>query len=126
MIKNKILIIIMVFIMLMIPIKSFASAEIDDVINDGDIFMNHAKDPSTVINVDDVKKVSGDIYNIVFAVGLVIDVVVGLIIGIKFMISTVEEKAKIKEILTIYIIGSIVLFGSFTIWKITMGILGNV
>ena len=126
MIKNKILIIIMVFIMLMIPIKSFASAEIDDVINDGDIFMNHAKDPSTVINVDDVKKVSGDIYNIVFAVGLVIDVVVGLIIGIKFMISTVEEKAKVKEILTIYIIGSIVLFGSFTIWKITMGILGNV
>lgn len=126
MIKNQVLIIIIVFIMLIIPINSFANTEIDDVISDGDLFMSHAKDPGTVINTDEVKRVSGEIYNIVFAVGLVIDVVVGLIIGIKFMISTVEEKAKVKEILTIYIIGSIVLFGSFTIWKITMGILGNV
>lgn len=122
---KKILIIISIF-MLMIPIKSFAATEIDDVINDGDVFLRHANDPSTVIDMGELQNVSGDIYNIIFAVGLVIDVIVGLIIGIKFIISTVEEKAKVKEILTIYIIGSVVLFGAFTIWKITIGILGNI
>ena len=122
---KKILIILIVFLICVIPINSFAITEVDEVISDGDDFLGRAKDTSSVIDLGKLQNLSGDIYNIIFATGLVIDVIVGLVIGIKFIISSVEERAKIKEILTIYVIGSIVLFGAFTIWKITMGILGN-
>lgn len=122
---KKFLIILIVFLICVIPINSFAITEVDEVISDGDDFLGRAKDTSSVIDLGKLQNLSGDIYNIIFATGLVIDVIVGLVIGIKFIISSVEERAKIKEILTIYVIGSIVLFGAFTIWKITMGILGN-
>lgn len=125
--KRKLLYIIMILILIcIVPIKAFAATEIDDVINDGDNFLSHADSVETKINTSKLGEISGDIYNIALAAGMVIAVIVGLILGIQFMISTVEEKAKIKEILIIYIIGCIVLVASFTIWKVVMVILGNV
>ena len=49
---------------------------------------------------------------------------VGAVLGIKIMVATVEEKAKIKELMVPYIVGCIVMFSAFTIWKIVVTI-GN-
>lgn len=56
--------------------------------------------------------------------GTIIAVLVGAVLGIKIMVATVEEKAKIKELMVPYIVGCIVMFSAFTIWKIVVTI-GN-
>ena len=38
------------------------------------------------------------------------------------MISSVEEQAKIKELLVPYVAGCIVIFGAFGIWKLAVNI----
>ena len=54
-----------------------------------------------IINEDGLKSTSDKIYNILTISGMIIAVIVGTILGIKFMVSSIEEKAKIKEILII-------------------------
>ena len=54
---------------------------------------------------------------------MIIAVIVGTILGIKFMVSSIEEKAKIKEILLVYIIGCVVLVGAFSLWKIIVNLM---
>lgn len=66
---------------------------------------------------------SDTMYNTLLLIGMVLAVIIGTVIGIKLMVSSVEEKAKIKEILIVYFIGCIVLVGAFSIWKIVITIM---
>ena len=49
---------------------------------------------------------------------MIIAVVVGIVLGIKYMIAGADEKAEVKETLLPYIIGCVVTFGAFGIWRI--------
>ena len=51
-------------------------------------------------------------------------VVVGMVLGIQFMAASADEKAKVKEALMPFVVGCIIVFGAFTIWKIAVN-LGN-
>ena len=125
--RSKVCYILIILLMIcLIPIRTFAGTAIDDVLGDGDTFISHADSADTVINTSKLQSFSGDVFNLILAIGMVIAVIVGIVLGIQFMISSVEEKAKVKEILIVYVIGCAVLFGAFTIWKIVIGILGNV
>ena len=63
------------------------------------------------------------IYNIFLAVGLVVAVICGLILGIQFMMSSSEGQAEVKEKLVPFIVGCVVIFGAFGIWKLVMVLL---
>lgn len=94
---------------------------IDSIIKDGDNFLNAGKgepiDENSLINF------SGSIYNLLLSIGTILAVIVGSILGIKFMTSTIDEKAKIKQMLVPYVVGCAVLFGAFGIWKIVINLL---
>ncbi len=75
------------------------------------------------ISQSDLQDLSNTIYNILLVVGIVVAVIAGLIMGIKFIMGGIEEKAEIKNMLIPYIIGCIVVFGAFTIWKIVVELL---
>ena len=47
-------------------------------------------------------------------------------LGIQFMVGSVDQKAKVKDSLIPYIVGCFVIFGAFGIWKIVLTILENV
>lgn len=49
--------------------------------------------------------------------------IVGIIIGIQFMVASAEDKAKVKEALVPYVIGCVVIFGAFTIWSVVVNIM---
>ena len=53
-------------------------------------------------------------------------VISGIIIGIKYMLGSAEEKADIKGLLIPYIVGCVIIFGSFAIWKLVVTILQGV
>ena len=69
---------------------------------------------------------SKEIFNVLFAIAAILAIGVGLVIGIQFITGSVDEKAKIKETLVPYIVGCVVIFSAFTIWKIVIEIGNNV
>lgn len=75
------------------------------------------------INPNNLKEMSDTLYNILLVVGIIVAILVGLIMGIKFIMGSLEEKAEIKNMLIPYIIGCVVVFGAFTIWQIVVDLL---
>ena len=64
-------------------------------------------------------------YNILITIATFVAVLVGGILGVKIMIASADEKAQVKELLIPYVIGCIVVFGAFGIWKLVVTILQN-
>ena len=67
------------------------------------------------INDGDVKVVAnkiGPILNTITTIGMVLGVLVIIILGIKYMIGSVEEKAELKKTMMPYLIGAIMILES--------------
>lgn len=125
--KTKILtLIIMVLVnILAFNFSTVQAVGVSDVISGGDSFLDAGKqDQGTSIDYGELRNTSSDIYNILVIVGVITAVVIAAVLGIKFMIGSVEEKAQIKDALVPFIIGCIVIFGAFGFWKIFVDI-GN-
>ena len=104
---------------------SSSESSLSDVISGGDSFIQAGKNGSAQIDKGSLKNASSSIYNILLICGVIIAVLIGSIMGIKFMIGSVEEKAEIKAALVPFAIGCIVVFGAFGIWKIVVTIVNN-
>lgn len=110
--------ILIIFQLIFVPTISNAGF-FDDIFTQADNFISAGEESSaSVPDNESIKDISGDIYNILLMIGIVVAVIVGGILGIQFIIASAEDKAKIKEALIPYIIGCIVVFGAFSIWKI--------
>lgn len=98
-----------------------------DIIEDAGSFIDKgAQDANNKIDLVSLKDLSDTLYNTLLVIGIVAAIIVGLIMGIKFILGSIEEKAEIKEMVIPYIIGCIVVFGAFTIWQIVVNILQSV
>ena len=73
-----------------------------------------------------IKKDSSSIFSFLLMVGTSLTVIIGAVLGIKFMMASAEDKAKIKEQMMPYVIGCIVIYGAVTIWYITVQILEKI
>lgn len=111
--KIFVLIIIMIF---SVNIKKAYSIDLGHVIQNGKVFINSGSGTVSVDN-EKLKETSSSIYNILLMISFVVVAIVGITLGIKFMMSGVEEKAEVKKSLIIFIIGCIVAYGSFGIWR---------
>lgn len=60
----------------------------------------------------------GKVLGIINTIGVVASVIILMIIGIKYMLGSVEEKAGFKESMMGYVIGTIMVFGITTIANI--------
>lgn len=93
---------------------------ISDIISDANNFLDGANETEMPIDEENLKLTSSKVYNILLACGIAVAVVVGAVLGITFIFSSVEGKAKIQEALLPYVVGCVVVFGAFTIWKIVI------
>ena len=96
----------------------------DELISDADDFIKSGDNTNT-INQSKLSKTVKSLYNILLAISIVLAVIVGTYLAIKVMISSVEEKAKIKELFIPYVIGCIVAFGAFGIWALVMKVFNS-
>lgn len=85
------------------------------------------------ISQDDDKEVqekAGIILGYINTMGVVVSVITLIIIGIKYMLGSIEEKAEYKKTMMYYIIGAALLFAATTIpnilYNLTTGIVSNV
>ena len=99
----------------------------DTIISDADVFIDAGQNSDiATINQDNADIALKNIYNILLAIAISVTVIWGLVIAIKLMTSSVEEKAEYKKLLWSYVIGCIVIFGSFVIWRIVIIVMNNV
>ena len=96
-----------------------AGDSLDDVMNDADEFVGLGE----VQYGGDLATFSNTIYNILLSIGVIVAVIVGAIIGVKLMASNIDTKVEAKKLLIPYVVGCVVVFGGFAIWKIVVSIL---
>ena len=125
---NKINFICICLIFIFILFSNFTySFGLSEVISSGDKFIQDGvQDANPTIEENDLQEMSNLLYNTLLIIAIAIAVVWGMIIGIKFMTGSIEEKAKIKETLIPYIAVCIVIFGAFTIWALVVNIMNKV
>ena len=116
---------------------SFSSSEIgyaeshkiafsmDDIMEAGDNFLDKG-DNNDKIKVDKLQDFSKNVYSILLVIGIALSIIIGIILGIKYMISSVSEKASVKEMILIYVISCVVIFGGFGIWKLMVEIMESI
>lgn len=119
--------IMVIFQLSFMPMPISNAGVLEDIFESGDKFLDQGKvSGSEVLNQTELKIGVNNIYNVLFALGVALSVLVGAILGIKFMMGSIEEQAKIKEALIPYVFGCIVVFGAFGIWKLVMTLGGNI
>lgn len=69
----------------------------------------------TYEGVDGIKTLGGKLMGILSTIGMVIAVLILMILGIKYMMGSAEEKAEYKKTMIPYLIGAILIFGASTI-----------
>ena len=92
-----------------------------DIISSGKNFLEKGQKVEEVINTTALQSTSNFIYNMFLTVAIVLAVGVGTVLGIKFITSSVEGQAKIKEAIVPYIVGCIIIFAAFPIWSFIVG-----
>ena len=97
----------------------------DDNLSDTDKKALKENIPSVTEIEASIKSDANSIYNILLAIGTILTVIVGAVLGIQYMMASAEDKAKVKEKMIPYIVGCIVIYGAFTIWYIVVEVLGK-
>lgn len=77
--------------------------------------MQNAAQNGSANGTEEITTLGGRIVSIVQVVGVVIAVVIILVIGIKYMIGSAEEKAEYKKTMMPYLVGAILIFAGSTI-----------
>lgn len=126
----KLVVLTIIFQMIFIPVSNANSWK--DVFDTGDEFIQGGKTQASSgtgeagIDQSELDSTISQIYNILLALGVALSVIIGAALGIKFMVGSVEEQAKTKEMLAPYVMGCIVVFGAFGIWKLMMTLLSTI
>lgn len=123
----KIVLIIVVLLLLVNYtgiIKVYGASDLYSWSNAAESFVESA-DPNINFKDEDLESPSTLIYNVLSSIGIIISLAVGGILGIKYMMTSVEEKAEVKETILPYLIGCFIIFGAFGIWKIIINTFYN-
>lgn len=106
---------------------------LDDMIKDAEAFEKEkgatvgGQDSTTFqLKQDQLQNFSSNLFSVLIITATAISIIVGIIIGIKYMIGSVEEKAEYKKMLVPYLAGCVAVYGALGIWKLLVTVLGNV
>ena len=123
--KNKsknIIFMLLIFILAMFLCTSYSFADISD---DAESFIEAGGGGASAGDTEAMKSAIVDISGLLTGIGIIVTVVVAAILGIQFMMGTVEEQAKIKESIIPYVCGCAVIFGAAGIWKLVVNLLNR-
>lgn len=122
--KNKKVVYILLIVILILSIHTVNVFATDSIISGADSFLKGGN--KEILNNVAIKKASDTIFNVFLIIGTIIVVIIGAVMGIKFMLGSIEEKAEVKESIRPYIWGAIFIFASITIWAISVKILQGI
>ena len=112
----KIISIVLVIMMALMAVSNVVLAAPDLSGDIKDMASGSGNKPQEVLNLGKT------IVTIMQTVGIVVAVVVLLILGIKYMMGSAEEKAEYKKTMIPYLVGAILIFASTTIVNVVYNI----
>ena len=122
---KKLLINIMVIFIILFNlfIPNAYAGPLQDIMNRAEGFVNNGENGGNVINNDALREGSNTLYNVLLVIGIAEAFIWGIVLGIQFITGSLGEKADVKKNLIVYIIGCIIIFGAFGIWKLLLQLL---
>ena len=122
---KKLLINIMVIFIILFNlfIPNAYAGPLQDIMNRAGGFVNNGENGGNVINNDALREGSNTLYNVLLVIGIAVAFIWGIVLGIQFITGSLGEKADVKKNLIVYIIGCIIIFGAFGIWKLLLQLL---
>lgn len=67
---------------------------------------------STISGLENVTTTGNKIITVIRTIGMLVSVIILMVLGIKYMMGSAEEKASYKKTMMPYIVGAILLFGA--------------
>ena len=131
---NKVLKVMIKIILLMLIIQTIYTSKtealsLDGIFKTGDNFINEGKTESQkneAINYEEFRLTTNNIGSVLTTLGIVLAVIIGGILGIQIMWGSIEQQVKAKEMIMPYVVGCIVIFGAFGIWKLAVNIVSKI
>lgn len=122
---KKLLINIMVIFIILFNlfIPNAYAGPLQDIMNIAEDFVNNGENGGNVINNDALKEGSNTLYNVLLVIGIAVAFIWGIVLGIQFVTGSLGEKADVKKNLIVYVIGCIIIFGAFGIWRLLLQLL---
>ena len=117
----KILIAFLLIIYFFLTSSSLAYS-IENIFVDAKKITQKGKPIEETINRTELNKTAAFIFNLLKAIGIVILLALGIVLGIKFMVASADNKAKIKEALIAYSVSCLVFFSAYRIWAIAVNV----
>ena len=123
---SKLLSVILI-IMLVITMATPIVMADGDGDGDGEIVTPSSIDgKSSNVNVNGVTTLGNDIVRVITTIGTVVSVVILVVLGIKYMMGSAEEKAEYKKTLMPYVIGAGLVFAASMIATVVYNIASGI
>ena len=108
----KIMYVLLIVMMLFVSMGSIVFADTaSTVLNQ----MEQAQTNGSASGTNEITTLGGRIVTIVQVVGVIIAVIILLVIGIKYLLGSAEEKAEYKKTMIPYLVGAVLIFAGSTI-----------
>ncbi len=122
---KKLLINIMVIFIILFNlfIPNAYAGPLQDIMNRADGFVNNGENGENVINTNALKEGSNTLYNVLLVIGIAVAFIWGIVLGIQFITGSLGEKADVKKNLIVYLVGCVIIFGAFGIWRLLLQLL---
>lgn len=122
---KKLLINIMVIFIILFNlfIPNAYAGPLQDIMNRAERFVNNGENGGNVINNDALKEGSNTLYNVLLVIGIAVAFIWGIVLGIQFITGSLGEKADVKKNLIVYLVGCVIIFGAFGIWRLLLQLL---
>ena len=115
---TKIMSVLLIAVML-ISVSSTVLAAVTGAVTPGDVT------GTDVSGIEGVTNVGNQLVTILTTIGIIASVIVLIVLGIKYMMGSAEEKAEYKKTMMPYVIGAALVFAASAIANILYNFLGN-
>ena len=78
------------------------------------------------VDTNSIGNMGGNLVAVLQAVGIVLSVVILIVIGLKYMMGSAEEKAEYKKVMIPYLVGALLIFAATTIVNVVYNIFANI
>ncbi len=116
--KNKVVKILTIILTMLMLVMTTTSVFADDL---GFTPLNVTTTKTEA--VDEMQTFGGKVLGVLTTAGIILSVIILVVLGIKYMLGSAEEKAEYKKTLLPYAIGAVLIFGASTIANIAYNFL---
>ena len=108
--------VLLIIMMVSVSITCFAEGEFTPKLVDGS---------GATVNTTGVQNIGQNVFTVVRTFGILLSVIVLIVLGIKYMIGSAEEKAEYKKTMIPYIVGAALIFAASALSQVLYNVFSN-